>query len=200
MNDAALNIEIPSVIGTTTEHGVYFGRIRAAGAIHALFQPSAAVAHIAPTVWNEDRKCLDDAFSFSDGYANTVAMAKAGSKIAQRALDCGMHIASLDESDLQYRTFKPTTTPNDCWLRAGINLNAETPLEPYVPELPAQTTLEAFRAGGPEAFPNDWLWTSTQYRGLSGYAWAQYFGYGTQYDYLKTNEFAVRLVRRVTIR
>lgn len=200
MNYAARNIEIPEVIGTQAELGVYFGRIRVAESLYALFQPPTAIAAGAPAIWNEDRKSVDDAFSFSDGHANTVAMAKAGSKLAQWALDNGMYIPSLDESDLQYRTFKPGTKLNDCWMRSGINLSAETPLQPYTPDFPKQTALEAYRASGSEAFPEGWLWTSTQSRAYGAYAWAQHFGGGDQFIFHKDFELPVRVVRREIIR
>jgi hypothetical protein len=44
-----------------------------------------------------------------------------------------------------------------------------------------------------------WYWTSTQYRDWDAHAWAQYFGDGSQDGFRKSNEFPVRLVRRVAI-
>jgi len=200
MNAPQPRVEIPSIIGTATEIGLFFARIRVGDATYALFQPPKASTAHAPAAWNISRDSVDDAFSFSDGYANTVAMAKAGSKIAQYALDHGVHIPALDEADLQYRIFKPTTEENECYARAGINLSAESPLQPYTPKFPAQTELASYRAGAEEAFGSNWHWTSTQYRAHSGYAWAQHFGSGGQDLCRKGGELPVRFVRREIIR
>jgi len=200
MNAPAPRIEIPTLIGTATEIGRLIGRIRVGADLYAVFQPPMAVARHAPAVWNGSRKLVDDAMSFSDGHANTVAMAKAGSKVAQYALDHELYIPSLDESDLQYRLFKPGTTQNWCYARSGINMNAERQLEPYTPDFPKQTDLADYRAGGAEAFEEKYHWTSTQYRANVGYAWAQYFDDGFQSHYRKDNELPFVLVRRELIR
>jgi hypothetical protein len=200
MNAPEAHIEIPAIVGTPTEIGFYFGRIRVGESIYALFQPPKAISAHMPAPWNENYELVEDAYSFCDGQANTEAMAKAGSKLAQWALDNGMHIPALDESDLQYRAFKPTIAENDCWMRSGINLSAETPLQPYTPGFPARTEIEPFRTGGAEAFLENLHWTSTQYRAHSDYAWVQDFGDGHQLNALKLNEFPVRAVRRLLIR
>lgn len=201
MNDAAVHyIETPTVIGTKTESGTYFGKIRAGGALHALFLPPMAIALQEPTVWNGSHDRVEGAHSLSDGVANTIAMAKAGSKIAQGAIGLGLHIPAIDELDLLYRAFKPTTERNWCYLRSGINLNAETPLEPYTPEFPAQTEFAVYRAGGAEALPAKALWSSSQSRYWDDSAWIQNFYDGYQNTYHKSTKLPVVLVRRKTIR
>jgi hypothetical protein len=61
--------------------------------------------------------------------------------------------------------------------------------------------LLAFAAGleGDEAFEQDWYWTSTQFAADSGYAWYQYFDYGTQTTWPRGGKFKARAVRRVKI-
>ncbi|MDO8294368.1 MAG: hypothetical protein Q7T29_16120, partial [Gallionella sp.] len=81
----------------------------------------------------------------------------------------------------------------------GINLSAVPPTYPYTPEFPVQTTLDAFKQGGDEAFEPEAYWTSTQHAGYSLTAWFQIFLNGHQYDILKSCELRVRPVRRVTI-
>lgn len=200
MNAPAPRIEIPTVIGTATEIGRFIGRIRVGADLYAIFQPPMAIARQEPARWTPSLKRLDDAMSFSDGHANTVAMAKAGSKAAQYALDNGLHIPSLDESDLQYRLFKPGTTENFCWARSGINMNADPQHEPYTPEFPKQTELAEYRTGGLEAFAEKLHWTSTQTRAYDDVAWAQYFDDGYQSYYRKGYELPFVLVRREIIR
>src|SRR3990172_698360 len=101
-----------------------------AGSLYAIVKPPIAECLHPRIVWNRDRKLVEDASSLNDGAANTEAMAKAGSKLAQWALDHKLYIPSVDELDLIYRAFKPTATPNDCWMRAGINMNSVPPMHP----------------------------------------------------------------------
>jgi hypothetical protein len=190
---------IPELPGTPTALGIYLGKIRLTEALYAIFQPPKAIAAQPAAEWAPDYKRLDAALSLGDGYANTVAMAKAGSRAAQYALDHGMHIPSIDEMDLQYRLLKPTNNKNYCYMRSGINMSAEPHLHPYTPEFPAQTTLNDFKAGGPEAFEPIGHWSSTQSRDWDDNAWAQDVDVGDQVNYRKSDEFPVRLVRRVVI-
>lgn len=192
---------LPVPIGAPFEGGRLAGLIGVAGSIYAIVKPPITECLHPRIVWNRDRKRIEDAYSLNDGVANTEAMARAGSKLAQWALDHKLHVPSVDELDLVYRTFKPTTVQNDCWMRSGINMNASPPLHPYTPEFPAQTEIEECRAGGAEAIPAEWLWTSTQSRGFSGWAYAQNFDSGVQYDFLnKDLEFCAVAVRRFLIR
>ena len=200
MNAPTPRIEIPAVIGTATEIGRLIGRIRVGADLYAVFQPPMAIARHAPAVWNGSRSRVDDAMSFSDGYANTIAMAKAGSKVAQYALDHELYIPSLDESDLQYRLFKPGTRENFCWARSGINMNADPQLDPYTPDFPKQTELTDYRHGGAEAFAESYHWTSTQYRADVDFAWAQSFDDGIQDFFHEDFELPFVLVRRELIR
>ena len=73
------------------------------------------------------------------------------------------------------------------------------PTYPYTPEFPIQTTLDAFKQGGDEAFEPEAYWTSTQHAGYSRYAWYQGFDDGSQDDFIKSCELRVRPVRRQPI-
>ncbi len=149
--------------GTMFEGDVFLGRILVDGAIYAIFQPPKAVSEHAPAVSNESLKIVKGAMSWCDGAANTKAMNKAGSKIAQWALDNKLYIPAADEQELQYRILKPGTAKNWCYARSGINLSAQPPTYPYTPDFPKQTKLKAFREGGPEAFALALYWGSTQH-------------------------------------
>jgi hypothetical protein len=50
-----------------------------------------------------------------------------------------------------------------------------------------------------DQFKEEWYWTCEQNANGSDYAWIQYFGYGTQYDYRKSYEYRARAVRRIYI-
>jgi hypothetical protein len=196
---APSSLILPVPLGAPFEGGRLAGAIGVAGSIYAIVKPPIAECLHPRIVWNHDRKRLEDAYSLNDGVANTEAMARAGSELAQWALDLKMHIPSVDELDLVHRTFKPTTTPNDCWMRSGINMNSVPALHPYTPEFPAQTAIEECREGGAEAIPAEWIWTSTQSRSFSDWAWMQDFATGSQFTSNKDNEICAVAVRRVLI-
>ena len=185
--------------GAMFEGDVFLGRILVEGVAYAIFQPPKVLAEHAPAIWNESLKSVKGALSWCDGLANTKAMAKAGSKLAQWALDGKLYLPSLDEQELQYRLLKPGTAKNLCYARAGINLSAQPPTYPYTPDFPKQTKLKAFREGGPEAFELAWYWSSTQHAAYSDCAWMQTFGYGYQYGNHKSSGFRARAVRRIKI-
>jgi len=190
--------EIPPLFGTLMDGGYYAGRIMIDAQPFALIiPPKAESEHQA--VWIPNWKDVPDAKSYSDGLANTQAMAEAGSKIAKKALALGMYIPSLDELEIAYRNLKPSARPNSCYARSGINLNAIEPTPPYTPEFPSQTQAELFRKGAQEAFEPEWYWTSTQHASDSASAWCQDFGIGTQNTGYKTGKFRVRFFRRLPI-
>lgn len=99
--------------------------------------------------------------------------------------------------ELQYRHLKPTTQQNYCWNRDGENPSSLPVGELYTEESPAQTTVEAFKAGGAEAFQPRWYWSSSQRSAYN--AFGLDFGVGVQYFTGKGYEFRVRPVRSVLI-
>lgn len=144
-----------------------------------------------------------DATNFADGHANTVAMAEAGSEIAQQAMSLSANgyvdwvIPARDQAELQYRHFKPTGAMNYCGYLDGYNASSEPLGEMYTEESPAQTAFEIFRAGGSEAFEPGVYWTSTQYS--AGNAFVQDFTDGTQYYGSKHYPRRVRPVRVIRV-
>jgi hypothetical protein len=69
----------------------------------------------------------------------------------------------------------------------------------YMPDSPGQTTHDAFRARGAEAFEAEWYWSSTQSAGYEACAWYQNFANGTQLNYRKDYALRARAVRRLKI-
>lgn len=162
------------------ENGIYIGRINVNGVQKGILLPAKATRQY-PELIVYNYGPVKGATSWNDGPANTQDMAAAGSEFAKWALDNGMHIPSLDELEIIYRTCKPTTDENWLGLRSGINVSAIPPTYPYTKELPAQTTLEQFKAGGPEAFDtHDWYWSSTLHPDDEDFAYAQNFDDGYQ--------------------
>jgi len=192
-------IKIPTTPGEVYGDDVCLGSILVDGFAYAIFQPPKAISEHAPAVWNESLKIIKGAMSYFDGLANTKAMAKAGSQVAQWALDNKLYIPSMDEQELQYRFLKPGTVKNWCYARSGINLSAQPPTYPYTPDFPKQTKLKAFREGGPEAFALAFYWNSTQPIAFPDVAFGQSFDVGRQGSSHKSDEYAVRAVRRIRL-
>lgn len=197
---------LTAAIGTPIEGGFLAGRFRIDDQPYALIRaPKATGQHRDVELLRDWRTPVAGASSMVDGLANTRAFAAAGSTIAQWGLDqtIGGHndwyIPALDELELLYRAFKPTSDSNSLYGRSGINLHALPPTPPYTADLPWQTDLTDFREGGREAMDDVWYWSSTQYAGYDAYAWCQGFDDGNQGSYHKNRRLRVVLVRRVAL-
>lgn len=197
-----ITTEIPTVAGSPFAGGFYAGRILIAGALYAIVvAPKADGAHKAAPLG--PTKSVPGALSFFDGQANTAALAEAGSKLAKWAR--GLEIAGFsdwylparDELEVCYRALKPTGEEN--WCYRGDNPSSVPPGYAYSRIEPAQTSDEAFKAGGAQAFEDAWYWSSTQSAGYESFAWLQYFNDGYQNHDRKSDDCHARAVRRVLI-
>jgi hypothetical protein len=143
------------------------------------------------------------AVSLSDSMANTLAMAEAGSVLAQKALatNIGGHtdwcVPARDVLEMGYRYLKPTTEENSCCRLDGENLNSVPVGSRYAKTNPAQSSVEAFQEGNAEAFEDGWYISSTQ--ASVNNAFYQYFGNGFLYLSGKYGEGNCRFVRLVLI-
>jgi hypothetical protein len=192
-------------IGAPFEGGFYAGKIRIGEQSFALVRAPKATGQHNDVEWHDKYAAIPGAQSWNDGLANTQAMAVADSKIAQWALEqriadyADWYIPAIDELEVLYRSLKPTTEQNYPYGRSGLNVSAVPPTYPYTPDFPLQTSAEAFRADGAEAFDPAWYWSSTQHAGYDDYAWCQDFGGGNQHHDHKDDAYRVVLVRRVAI-
>ena len=188
-----------ATIGEIYGGGFFAGTIRIGDHTYGLVVAPKHTGETAGT-WGPD-DLIDGATSFCDGLANTTAMSEAGSDVASwaRRLDISGHtdwyIPSRDELEACYRNLKPTDDKNACW--AGDN--PSTGSYAYTLDIPAQTRLAHFQAGGSHAFDDAAYWTSTQYAGGASCAWDQFFDSGCQYYYGKGYKGRVRAVRRFLI-
>ncbi len=194
--------ELPP-IGAALAGGFYNGlyRDQHSGDIRALITAGKAAEIVgALGTYGED---ITGAQSYTDGHANTAAYAEAGSELAQKILqmthnDCNdWAYPARDQQELQYRHFKPTAQKNYASFRDGDNPSSVPAGYPYTDDYPEQTTVEAFREGGPEAFSSRWYGASTQYSPSN--AWCLLFDNGSTYYYDKGDEFAVRPVRSIKV-
>lgn len=205
MNAPAPSTILPA-IGALFEGGFFAGLIQLDdGTRYGLIVAPKAEGQHADTEWIDDYQAVPGAQSYNDGLNNTEAMAEAGSKLAKWARDLRIsgfddwYLPSQDELEIIYRNLKPTTRENYCWARSGINLSAVPPTRPYLPSSPVQTSADAFREGGAEAFDDVWYWTSTQHAANSDFAWSQSFDRGDQYGILTSDRLRARAVRRIPI-
>jgi hypothetical protein len=195
-------ITIPTTPGVPFVGGFYAGRIRIADQVFALIVAPKAEGEFEEQ-WNSSTKTVEDAMSYVDGRANTLAMAAAGSELAKNALrlQAGGHsdwyIPSRDELEICYRNLKPTTETNYCY--RGDNPSSVPVGYIYTRESPAQTQADAFKAGGAETFSDEWYWTSTQGAASSCCAWMQHFADGYQGNNHKSVACRARAVRRLSI-
>jgi hypothetical protein len=112
------------------------------------------------------------------------------------------YIPAKNELAILYFFLKPDTSASNTG--SGNNPNSVAPYTPntnYGPGFPNQTTSALFQVGRSECFPiAGTYWTSSQFSGLSGYAWCADFQFGGQSGNPKDNggNYA-RAIRRITI-
>ncbi len=194
------------VIGQAMLGGFFAGTFSLDGIEHGIIVSPAIKGQFEDVQYLKDEdNAVKGALSYYDGLANTNAMAEAGSEISKqvRALVIDDHndwyIPSQDELEIIYRNLKPTTRENWQYARSGINLSAVPPTRPYTAINPLQTTVEAFKEGGDEAFIAAAYWSSTQHAAYADYAWFQGFGFGNQHCSHEYDSLHVRAVRRFVI-
>jgi hypothetical protein len=166
------SISIPTTIGAPGAGGFLAGRFFDAGKPFGLIVAPKAEGEKESIAWHTTMKTVKGALSYSDGVANTAAMVKAGSALAQWA--AGLTIGGFKDWYLPSRL--------EALLLFG--------------ELRG---IKAFDPGKPDGFAEAWYWTSTQYAGYEGYAWYQSFGYGHQYYVHKDGQLRARAVRRLNL-
>ncbi|MBE0533687.1 MAG: DUF1566 domain-containing protein [Rhodospirillales bacterium] len=175
MNHISTKTPLPA-IGELFGGGYFAGTYIENGALHALIVAPKAEGEAEEMEWGAAGETASR--SLIDGLANSDAINDDSHPAARfcRALAIGgftdWHLPALDQMSV---------------LRANL-----TPENDHVP---GQTTAEAFKEGGPEAFEtDDAYWASTEWS--AGDAWYQHFGYGNQGNYLKGWRCRVRAVRK----
>jgi hypothetical protein len=159
-------------IGMPYAGGTFAGCFYDGGKPYALILAPKATGEKASVKWGAEKKIVTGALSYSDGPANTDAMAKAGSALGKwaRGLKLGGH--------------------KDWYLPSRVESLV------LFGELRG---LKAFNEDQPDGIAQAWYWTSTQYAGTEGYAWYQTFYDGNQGNGHKDDELRARAVRRVAI-
>lgn len=182
--------------------GFYMGLINHNGQPHAVIRAPKAEGHFVDVAWGEYGQKVEGADSYTDGLANTIAMAEAGSELARKilALKIGgakdWALPARDQLELCYRAAKPTAEENYTY-RSGENPSAVPPTHAYTEQLPAQTADALFQDGGAESFDDRYYWSSTQFSAIN--AWHQNFNDGYQYICYKSSEFRAFAVRMIPV-
>ena len=195
---AAPAVTIPE-IGQPFGGGFFSGITRDPETGKRYLNITAGAEHELVGAWGEYGEKIEGASSFTDSLANTEAMAAAGSELAQKVLALNIGgftdwaIPARDVQELQYRHFKPTTEANWEYSRSGDNPNSEPVGLLYSEESPTQTSIEAFREDGPEAFQARAYWSSSQRSAYTAFSLT--FVVGSQHDGGKSFELRVRPVR-----
>lgn len=181
--------------------GFFSGTIRINDALFGVITAPKAEGQYSG-IWLPSYDDVPGATSCFDSKANTIAMAEAGSPIAQRALATTINgfsdwvIPARDVLEIQYRAHKPTTETNYVY-RSGDNPSSVPAGYPYTESIPAQCPDALFQEDGEEAFDAAWYWSSTQCS--PNFAWDQYFDGGYQDYDGKHDEGVVRLVRLIQL-
>jgi len=176
---ATFDDDLPA-IGTPMGGGFFAGRLAFDGAPYGFIVSPKLLGERADLRWGHSDVSVPGARSLHDGWANTLALAEAGSEAAQwlRSLTIG------GNDDWYWPSRKEKSHLADVFMPgAGAN--------------PEQTLAEAFKKGGPEAFEEAWYWTSTEFS--PGCAWLQNFTSGLQDYGLKDFRNRVRAVRKFLI-
>ncbi|MEO8153596.1 MAG: hypothetical protein ABI605_11045 [Rhizobacter sp.] len=189
-------------LGAAFEGGFFGDRFTMNGQVYGVIWAPKSLGQTKGT-WLPTYTAVPAARSCVDSMANTVAMAEAGSEIAKWALGLDIDgrkdwcIPARDILELAYRRFKPSSAENAASFRDGDNASSIPVGYPYTEELPAQTEIEAFRDGGPEAFDQVYHWSSTQYS--EDLAFFQGFYDGYQHGYDEEASLSVRAVRLIQL-
>ena len=171
---------IPTVPGTAFGGGFYAGQIRINDQAFALIVAPKDNGELSSIRWKTSRTNTPMARSLHDGHANSVAMHDEDHPAAKFCRD--LRIGGFDD------WFLPS--------RSELNLLCEVFMSTPGGN-PEQTTAEAFKQGGPEAFAGEWYWSSTEFSANS--AWMQLFGGGYQDYGGKLSSCRCRAVRKVLI-
>lgn len=163
--------DIPSAdIGTPCLGGFYAGKLFIDGESHALILAPKAEGEFVDVQWSGSATNVPDATSYADGMANTLAMAEAGSELANRVMS--LRIGGFGDWHLPSRL-------------VSLVLFGELYASGKLPES--------------ERFNPELYWTSTQRAGGPGWAWVQYFYDGYQGTTRKSTRWPARAVRRSPI-
>ena len=192
--------ELPPV-GERFDGGFLNGIYVHGGFLKAQISASKAEGgHHAPTAWNDSYEPIADACDFVDGAAGTKAMARAGSKLAQWAIDLRIdgrddwYLPALQQLERIYRMAKPTAEKN--WQgNCGANPSSWPPANVYTADFPARTAIALFLPGEAEAFEPIGMWSATQHPDHPSTAFVQVFDGGFQSWDRKDGEFGAVAVR-----
>ena len=215
---------VTSSIGLSYGGGYFAGVIdttSSGGERYALILSPKAQGQSATTLmWKTENTASSGTDSKWDGWTNTLAMNDASHPAAQftRSLMINgyddWYLPAVDELELLYRYFKPSTHNNfvatQDWLDLyanrrpydprsfGYNPSSDPVGQEYTLDYPLQTGLTQFRVSGGEDFAASSYWSSSEYGSTNSFG--QSFGHGRQGgNSSKATRRRVRAVRRLIL-
>lgn len=210
---------VPTTPGEIYEGGYYAGRIRVADNVYALIISPKAYNNATALAWGVDSNAISGASSTNDGWSNTQTLMALGAANFPAAKFChdlvidgydDWYLPSIDELNILYRNFKPSTSLNNTLKTGGphgvghgYNPNSVPIGEAYTSTVPGQTTLTEFQTDGSESLISSGLttlWSSSENSTNGLYSWRINLNYGSMATgNVKTSGALVRAVRRVLI-
>ena len=160
------------VIGTAMAGGYFGGGIYINNEPRGIIVSPKLEGEFANMRWHKNLNGIEGALSYSDGLANTIAMAEAGSPLAEKMLK--LRIGGFDDWHLMART-------------QALIIQGEL------------CVLPEFKPGTENGFERDYYWTSTRHAEGSDYAWYQNFGNGGQNDDRHGSQLFARAVRTIAL-
>ena len=195
-------LQVPETIGAPFEGGFYGGQIQIGAAVFAIVWAPKGLGET-KAAGLDKYESVPGAVSCNDSWANTQAMAAAGSPLGAwaTALEinglAGWCVPARDVLEMAYRYLKPTGQENGCTFRDGDNASSIPVGYPYTEDSPMQTSVSAFQEGGAEAFEETLYWSSTQFSAYD--AFGQRFDDGDQSYGDKKYEGRCRAVRMIQL-
>lgn len=203
-SNSTSTVALPA-LGSAAGGGFYGGQISTTAngvATHYLIIGPLSSAE-SSLAWKTSNTSTAGTSSVIDGPSNSAVMNNASHPAAQfcEGLSIGgftdWYLPALNELEVLYFNFKPTTTANN--INSGTNANS-VPIRSsnYTTGTPGQTGIAAYVTGGSEAFTADDYKTSTEVDATN--AWVQSFNSGRQNNGIsKTAASMVRAIRRVAV-
>jgi hypothetical protein len=201
----------PTTIGQAFGGGFYAGKISTSAdgvATHYLVVSNASVGQVSGKKWGPNA-VNTGVTSVIAGPTNSASLAALGASY-EAALFCenlntggytDWYLPALNELSVCYYFLKPGTVSNVNYFGSNANAVSPQPVSTnYTAGSPTQTSATNFRTGASsQEFPDDLVWTSTQYNNDNAYVVQFINGNGQSGDKADVTHFYTRAIRRVAV-
>ena len=195
-------------IGAAYGGGYFAGQINVSSTVYNLVVADITVGQVFGKQWGPIA-VNTGVTSVIDGPTNSASLAALGANyeaaIFCEGLNTGgytdWYLPSLNELSVCYYFLKPGTVSNVNYFGSNANAVSPQPVSTnYTAGSPAQTSATNFRTGASsQEFPDDLVWTSTQYDNNNAYSVQFINGNGQSGYKADVTHFYTRAVRRVAV-